>query len=426
MNTKIEKLENSMVKLVIEVEADQFEKGLQKAYLKERGGITLQGFRKGKAPRKLIEKSYGEGVFYEEAANQIIPEAYDAAVQETKLEVVSRPDIDVTQIGAGKTFIFTAEVAVKPEVTLGDYKGLKVEVEAAEVTEEEIQKELVAIQKKNARLVNVEDRAIEMDDQVVIDFDGYVEDEPFEGGKSENFDLTIGSGAFIDTFEEQLIGKNIGDEVTVEVTFPEDYHTENLKGAQARFEVVIKGIKVNDLPVLDDEFAKDISEFDTLEAYKEDLSKTLLTSKEEQVEQERKQKLVKAVIANATMSVPQPMIDLEAENMTYEFAQRMQGQGLKLEDYLKFTGQTMDTLKEQMKEQAIEKIEGRLVLEAITKAEEIAITEEEYAAELEEMASLYNMEVEKLKESIKEEEIEVIKQDMMNKKAMTLLVETAK
>lgn len=426
MNTKVEKLENSMVKLTIEVDEDQFDKGIQKAYLKERGQITLQGFRKGKAPRKLIEKSYGEGIFYEEAANQIIPGAYDEAVKETAIEVMSRPNIDVTQIGKGKAFIFTAEVAVKPEVVLGDYKELEVEVDSAEVTEEEIQVELEASQKKNARLINIDDRSIEMNDKVIIDFDGYVNDEQFEGGKAEDFELVIGSGSFIDTFEEQLIGKNIGDVVTVNVTFPEDYQSEALKGMPARFEVSIKAIKMDELPILDDEFAKDISEFDTLDEYKEDLTKTLLETKEEKIEEDRKQKLVVKVIENATMAVAQPMIDLEAENMSYEFVQRIQSQGMNVDDYFKFTGQTMETLKVQMAAQAVDKIKGRLVLEAIGKEENIEITDDEYAKELDRMASLYNMEVDKLKETIKTEEEEAIKQDMVNQKAIELLVETAK
>lgn len=426
MNTNVEKLENSMVKLTIEVDAAKFEEGIQKAYLKNRKQIAIPGFRKGRAPRKLIEKTYGVGVFYEDAANAIIPEAYDEAVAETELEVVSRPDIDVTQIEAGKPFIFTAEVAVKPEVTLGDYKGLEVEVEAAEVTDEDVDAELKRLQEQNSRLVTVEDRAVEMDDEVVIDFDGYVDDQPFEGGKAEDYNLTIGSGSFIDTFEEQLVGKNVGDELDVNVTFPEEYHAEALKGKPALFKVAIKEIKAKELPVLDDEFAQDVSEFDTLAEYKEDLSKSLLEQKETAAKQEKQQKLMQAVIENATMDLPAPMVDLEAENMTYEFAQRLQMQGMNIEDYFKFTGQSMVTLREQMKGQAEEKIKSRMVLEAVAAAEGIEIDEEAYEEELNNMASMYNMEIDKLKETIGEEEKDSIMQDMKNQKALDLVVEAAK
>lgn len=426
MNTNVEKLENSMVKLTIEVDADKFEEGLQKAYLKNRGQITIQGFRKGRAPRKLIEKAYGVGVFYEDAANAIIPEAYDTAVEESDLEVMSRPNIDVTQIEAGKPFIFTAEVAVKPEVELGKYKGLKVEVDKAEVTDEDVEAELKKVQEQNSRLVSVEDRAVEMDDEVIIDFEGFVDDEPFEGGKAEDYNLTIGSGSFIDTFEEQLVGKNIGDELDVNVTFPEEYHSEALKGKPALFKVAIKEIKMKEVPNLDDEFAQDVSEFDTLDEYKEDLSKSLLETKENAVKQEKQQKLVQAVIENATMDVPDPMVDLEAENMTYEFAQRLQAQGMNVEDYFKFTGQNINSLREQMKGQAVDKIKSRLVLEAIATAENLEVTDEAYEEELAKMAELYNMELDKLKESIGDEEKDSIKQDMLNQKALDLVMEAAK
>ncbi len=426
MNTNVEKLENSMVKLTIEVDEAMFEAGLQKAYLKNRGQITIQGFRKGRAPRKLIEKQYGVGVFYEDAANAIIPEAYDEAVKETELEVMSRPNIDVTQIEVGKPFIFTAEVAVKPEVTLGDYKGLEVEVESAEVTEEDVEAELNKVQEQNSRLITIEDRAIEMDDQVILDFEGFVDGEPFEGGKAEDYNLTIGSGSFIDTFEEQLVGLNIGDEKDINVTFPEEYHSEALKGKPALFKVAIKEIKAKELPALDDEFAQDVSEFDTLAEYKEDLSKTLLETKENAAKQDKQQKLMQAVIENATMDLPDPMVELESENMTYEFAQRLQSQGMNIEDYFKFTGQNIETLKEQMKGQAVDKIKSRLVLEAIAGVEGIEITDEAYEEELNNMASMYNMEIDKLKESIGDEEQDSIRQDMKNQKALDLVVEASK
>ena len=336
MNTNVEQLENSMVKLTIEVDEAKFEEGIQKAYLSNRKKISVPGFRKGRVPRKIIEKTYGEGVFYEDAANAIIPEAYDEAVQDTGLEVMSRPSIDVTQIEGGKPFIFTAEVAVKPEVTLGEYKGIEVEVEKAEVTEEDVKAELDKVLDQNSRLVEVSDRAVEMGDQVVIDFDGFVDGEAFEGGKGEDYDLTIGSGSFIDTFEDQIVGMNIGDDKEINVTFPEEYHSEDLKGKPAMFKVALKAIKAKELPTLDDEFAMDVSEFDTLEEYKADIEKNLLESKENAAKQEKQQKVMEAVIANAAMDMPEAMVDLEAENMTMEFAQRLQAQGMRLEDYFKY------------------------------------------------------------------------------------------
>lgn len=425
MNTNVEKLENSMVKLTVEVAADRFEEAVQKAYLKNRGQISVPGFRKGRVPRKLIEKSYGEGVFWEDAANGLIPEAYDEAVKESGLEVMSRPDVDVTQIEAGKDFIFTAEVAVKPEVTLGDYKGLEVEVEKAEVTEEDLKVELDKVLEQNSRLVDVTDRPIADGDNVSLDFEGFVNDEPFEGGQGENYDLIIGSGSFIDTFEEQLVGTSIGDHVSVNVNFPEDYHAENLKGQPARFEVDIKAIKVKELPALDDEFAQDVSEFDSLDAYKADLEKTILDRKESAANQEKQQKVMEAVVANATMDLPAPMVELEAENMTYEFAQRLQSQGMNLEDYFKYTGQSMDTLKDQMKGQAEERIQSRLVLEAVAAAESLEVSDEDYEAEIARMSELYNMEVDQLKATIGEEEVDSIKQDMVNQKAVDLIVDAA-
>ena len=415
-----------MVKITIEVDAARFEEGIQKAYLQNRSKMSVPGFRKGKVPRKLIEKNYGEGVFYEDAANTIIPGAYDDAVAETGLEVMSRPNIDVQQIGAGKAFIFTAEVAVKPEVTLGEYKGIEVEVEKAEVTEEDVKAELDKVLEQNSRLVEVTDRAVAMDDQVVIDFEGFVNGDPFEGGKGEDYDLTIGSGSFIDTFEEQLVGANVGDDVEVNVTFPAEYQSEALQGMPALFKVNVKGIKVKELPALDDDFAQDVSEFDTLADYKADIEKSILDRKETAAKEAKQQKSMEAVIANAEMALPAPMVDLEAENMTYEFAQRLQSQGMQMDDYFKYTGQDINSLKEQMKVQAEERIKSRLVLEAIAQAEGLEVSDEDYDAELAKMAELYNMELDKLNESIGEDEKESITQDMLNQKAVNLIVEAAK
>ena len=426
MNTKVEKLENSMVKLVIEVDANEFEKSLQAAYLKNRGKITIQGFRKGRAPRKLIEKVYGANVFYEDAANGIIPDAYDQAVEDTGLEVMSRPEVDVEQIESGQNFIFTAKVAVKPEVTLGDYKGLEVEKSTVEVTDEDIEAELKSVLEKNSRMVNVVGRPVEIDDHVVIDFEGFVDGTAFAGGKAENFSLVIGSGSFIDTFEEQIIGKNIGETFEVNVTFPEDYQSEALRGKPAMFTVTLHEIKAKEMPVLDDEFAKDVSEFDTLAEYKEDVAKHILDRKEAASKQENQSNLIKAIIENATMDMPEPMVDLEAENMTYEFSQRLQTQGMKIEDYFRVTGQNLNTLKEQMKGQAIEKIKVRLVLEAIAKAENLEVSDEAVEAELVTMAEQYNMDLAVLKETIGDEEKESIRQDMLNQKALDLVVEASK
>lgn len=414
-----------MVKLTIEVDAKLFEAAIEKAYLKNRGKMNLPGFRKGKAPRKLIEKAYGANVFYEDAANVCIPDAYDEAVKESGLEVVSRPDIDVEQIESGKNFIFTAEVAVKPEVTLGDYKGIEVEKVAVEVADEDIEAELNKALEQNSRMVNIEGRGVQQGDTVFIDFDGSVDGVPFEGGLGENYELVIGSHSFIDTFEDQLVGVEIGQEVEVNVTFPEQYHAENLAGQPALFKVKLNSIQGKELPELDDEFAKDVSEFDTLEAYKADVVAGLAKKKEAENLQAKKAKIIEAVVNNATIPVPDPMIDLEAENMAYEFAQRLQYQGLQLEDYFKYTGQNMNALKEQMKGQASEKIKARLVLEAVASAENLEISDEEFDTEMTNMASMYNMELDKLLTSIGEEEKDSIKQDLLNQKALDLILEAS-
>jgi len=425
MSTNIEKLEDSMVKLTIEVSAEQFEKGLNDAYNKNKKTIQIQGFRKGKAPRKLIEKAYGISTFYEDAANFCIPVAYDKAVEESDLEVVSRPDIDVTQIEAGKPFIFTAEVAVKPEPILGEYKGLAATKEPVEVSDELIIAELDKVREQNSRLVDVTDRAIENDDQVSIDFDGFVDEEAFEGGHAEGFDLTIGSGSFIGDFEDQLIGKSIGDELDVNVTFPEDYQQPDLAGKPAVFKVKINGIKYKELPELDDDLAKDVSEFDTLEEYKADIRANLVEKAEGEATHKLKEELLELAVANATIVLPAPMIDLEAENMTQDMANRLQQQGLSIEQYFQYTGQNMDALKESMKGEAEKKIKARLVLEAIAKAEGLTASDEEVEAELVRMAEMYKMDIEKIKETIGEGETESIKQDLLNQKAYDFIVDNA-
>lgn len=425
MNTKVENLENSMVKLTIEVDANLFEKGMQFAYNKNKGKINMQGFRKGKVPRKVIEKVYGPEVFYEDAANHVIPEAYDKAVEESGLEVVSRPSIDVEQIESGKPFIFTAEVAIKPEIELGEYKGLKVSKQEISVTEDDVTEELNRTREQNARLIDVTDRPVIDGDQTTIDFEGFIDGEPFEGGKGENYDLTIGSHSFIDTFEEQLIGKSIGEQVEINVTFPEDYQQESLQGKPAMFKVEVKSIKVKELPELDDELAQDVSDYETLDEYKVNIKETIKERKENEAKKAKQDEIVKVAIEKTPIELPEPMVDLEAENMTYEFAQRLQHQGLNLEQYFQFTGQNMETLKETMKKDAESKIKLRLILEAIAKVEGLEVSEEDYQAEMEKMAGMYNMEIDKLKENIGEEEKSSIKQDMLNQKALELMIEEA-
>ncbi|MCT4596874.1 MAG: trigger factor [Vallitalea sp.] len=426
MNAKVETLEKSMVKLTIEVDAERFEEGMKHAYNKNKSKITVPGFRKGKVPRQLIEKTYGSEVFYEDAVNYIIPEAYDKAVEENNLEVVSRPDVDVQQVEKGKPMIFTAEVAVKPEVTLGEYKELEVSKVELEVTEEDINADIEKVREQNSRLINVTDRAVQDDDQVVIDFEGFVDGEAFEGGKGENYSLTIGSHSFIDTFEEQLVGKNIGEEVEVNVTFPEEYQQEDLQGKPALFKVKINEIKYKELPEVDDEFVKDVSEFDTLDEYKEDIKAKLLEQKEKTAKGQKQEEVLEKAIENASMEIAEPMIELQAENMTHEFAQRMQYQGLSLEQYFAFTGQNMATLKDNMKTEAEKRIKSRLVLEAIAKSEDIQVSDEDLKAELEKMASMYNMEYDKLADTMGNEEKESIRDDIKNQKALDLIVEQAK
>lgn len=425
MSTKVETLEKSMVKLTIEVDAAKFEEGMQRAYNQNKGKISIQGFRKGKAPRQIIEKIYGPEIFYDDAANYCIPEAYDKAVDENNLEVVSRPEIDVEQLEKGKSFIFTALVAVKPEIELGEYKGIEVTKRTVEVTDEDINAEIEKVREQNSRIIDVTDRRVADQDIVTIDFEGFVGGVPFEGGKGENYDLTIGSHSFIDTFEDQLIDKAIDEEVDVLVTFPEEYHQESLQGQPATFKVKIKGIKAKELPAVDDEFARDVSEFDTLDEYKASITETIKERKEKNTKKEKQEEVLTKLVDASKIELPEPMIDLEAENMTHEFAHRLQYQGLNIEQYFSYTGQNMATLKEAMKKEAETKIKVRLALEAVSKAENFEVTEEEYAAEMAKMAELYQMELDKLTQSIGEEEKASIQQDMLNQKALDLITDAA-
>lgn len=425
MSVQVETLEKSMAKLTIEVSAEEFETALDKAYKKNKNKISLPGFRKGKAPRAMIEKMYGTGVFYEDAANDLIPGAYESAVKESELEIVAQPSIDVTQIEKGKPFIFTATVAVKPEVTLGDYKGIEVEKKTAEVTDEELQAEIDKVRESNSRMITVEDRAVQDGDITTIDFEGFVDGEPFEGGKGENYPLTIGSHSFIDNFEEQLIGKNIGEETEVNVTFPEQYQAEELQGKPAVFKVTIKEIKVKELPELDDDFAQDVSEFDTVDEYKEDLKKKLLENKEAALKREKEEDVVGKIIENATMEIPDPMVDTQVRQMVQEFSQRIQSQGLSLQQYMQFTGMTPESLTNELQPQALKRIQSRLVLEAVVAAENIETSDEDLEKELEKMAEMYQMEADKLKELVGEEEKKQIALDLAVQKAVELVVDAA-
>ena len=425
MSLQVEKMEKNMAKLTIEVSAEELEKALQGAYNKQKGQISVPGFRKGKVPRQMIEKMYGAAIFYDEAANALIPEAYSKAYDESGLEIVSQPKIEVVQIEKGKPFIFTAEVATKPEVTLGEYKGLKVDKVSNRVTAKEVDAKLEEEQKKNARTITVEDRAVQDGDEVVLDFEGFVNGVAFAGGKGENYPLTIGSGSFIPGFEEQLIGAEAEKEVEVNVTFPAEYHAEDLAGKEAVFKCTVHEIKVKELPELDDEFAAEVSEFDTLDEFKADIKAKIKEQKIAEGKRQKEDQAVEKAVANATMEIPEAMIDTQVQQMAQEFAQRMQSQGLTLEQYFQFTGLTAEKMMEEMRPQAVKRIETRLVLEAIAKAENIEITEEKVDAEIAKMAEMYKMEVEKLKEYMGEAEKEQMKADMAVQEAVTLLVESS-
>ena len=382
MSVQVEKLEKSMAKLTITVEAAKFDAAVDSAYQKNKGKIALPGFRKGKAPRAMIEKMYGTGVFYEDAANELIPEAYETAAKESELEIVAQPEIEVTQMEKGTDFIFTATVAIKPEVTLGDYKGIEVEKKEAEVSEEEITAEIDKAREANSRLITIEDRATEDGDTVIIDFDGYVDGKQFEGGYAEDYTLVLGSHSFIDNFEDQLVGKNLGEDVEVNVTFPEEYHVDELKGKPALFKVKIKEIQKKELPELDDDFAQDVSDFDTLDEYKADVEKKILENKENQIKREQEDQIIEKIIENAQMEIPQQMITAQTRQMTQEFAQRLQSQGLSLEQYMQFTGLTPQKMMEDLEPQALKRIQSRLVLEAVVVAENIEASVEEIDKEL--------------------------------------------
>ena len=426
MSVQVENLEKNMAKLTIEVAAEEVEKAIQEAYLKEKNKISLPGFRKGKVPRKMIEKMYGAGVFYEDAANTLIQGNYPAAADESGIDIVSRPTIDIVQIESGKPFIFTAEVAVRPEVKLGKYLGVQVTKVDTSVSEDEVAEALEKERNNNARTVTVTDRPAANGDTVVIDFEGFVDGVAFEGGKGENHSLELGSHSFIDTFEDQLVGKNAEDEVEVNVTFPEQYQAAELAGKPAMFKVKIHEIKTKELPQLDDEFAQDVSEFDTLAEYKEDVKKRLTEQKENEANRTKEDEAIQKIIDKSEMELPEAMIETQCENMVNEFAQRIAQSGLSMEQYMQFSGLTIEKLKEQVRPEAETRIKSSLVLEQIAKEENIEVTEEDIDAEVAKMAAAYGMEADKLKEYMGDAEKESMKRDISVTKAVALIMDNVK
>ena len=426
MSVQVETLEKNMAKLTIELSEDVLEQALQEAYLRQRNKISLPGFRKGKAPRHMLEKVYGPEIFFEDAANQLIRENYGAAADESGLDIVSHPTVDIVQIEKGRPFIFTAEVAVRPEVALGEYKGIAVTKADVSVTDEEMDAAIERERQNNARIITVEDRAIAEGDTAVIDYEGFVDGTPFEGGKAEGHALEIGSHSFIDTFEEQLIGKRSGEEAEIHVTFPEEYHAAELAGKPAVFQVKIHEIRTKELPELDDEFASEVSEFETLAEYKEDVRATLTSKKEKEAKDAKEAAVIEAIVKDSEMEIPEAMLLTQQKQMVDEFAQRMQMQGISMDQYLQFTGATYDKMMEQVRPQAERRIKSRLVLEAVVKAENIEASDADYEEELKSMAEAYQMEVDKEKEMLPEKSAVQIKQDIAVRKAAEFVVEKAK
>ena len=421
MSVQVEKLENNMAKLTIEVAAEEFVAATKKAYNKNKNQISVQGFRKGKAPQALIEKLYGASIFYEDAANDLIPGAYEAAAKESGLDITSYPSIDVVQVEKGKPFIFTAEVALRPDVELGEYKGVEIEKVSAEVTEEDIEAEIKKVQEQNAREVTV-DRPAENGDTVMIDYEGSVDGELFEGGSAEGYGLVLGSGSFIPGFEDQLVGASAGADVDVHVTFPEAYHAEDLAGKEALFKVKVHEVKAKDYPIVDDEFAQDVSDFDTLEEYKEDLKKNLAEKKVQEAKAEKQQKVMDVVVANANMDIPEAMVRKSTDDMMNQYAQELGAQGLSMDVYFKYTGMTPQQLAEQLKPQALANIKNRLVLDAIVAAENIEITDEEIEAEIQRLAESWNMEADKVREYM---DTDLMRNDMSAQKALEMITDAA-
>lgn len=415
-----------MAKLTIEVPAEEFTKAITEVYNKEKSKFSVPGFRKGKVPQAYVEKMYGPVIFYEDAANKLINEYYPKALDECEEDIVSNPEIDVEQIEKGKSFIFTATVAIKPEIKIGEYKGVEIEKISSEVTEDEVMAKILEEQKQNSRSIPVEDRAAKLDDEVTINFDGYMDGIPFEGGLGENYKLTLGSHSFIDTFEDQIVGKNIGDKFDVNVTFPEEYHATELAGKPAVFKVELLAINAIELPELDDEFASEVSSFDTFEEYKEDVKKVLEVKKEKDVKREKQAKIIEKLSEAAEVELPEAMVKYNQEKMYDELAQSMMYQGIQMEQYLKIVNATKEDLLERVKPDAIARIKTGLVLEAVAAAEGIVATDEEFNEQLQDMASTYQMEPDKLKELMGEKEMEMMKKDIASRKAMDFLVDNCK
>ena len=426
MSLQIEKLEKNMAKLTVETSAEELDKAIETAYQKNKNKLSIPGFRKGKVPRKMIEQMYGKGMFLEEAANILIPEAYAKALDECEEEIVSQPSIEVTQIEEGKPFIFTATVALKPEVTLGKYKGVKIDKIDTEVTDDEVNAAIDKERESNAREITVEDRAVKDGDMVVLDFEGFVDGVAFEGGKGENYPLTIGSGAFIPGFEEQLVGAELNKEVEVNVTFPEDYQAENLKGKAAVFKCTVKEIKEKELPELDDEFASEVSEFDTLAEYKEDVKKKLTEKKETEAKDKKEEAVIEAIIADAKMEIPEAMVETQQRQIVEDFAQRLSMQGLTVDQYYQFTGLDNAKMLEQVRPTAEKRIKSRLVLEAVVAAENITTDDADYEEEVKKLADIYQMEADKVKELLGEKEKKELMLDVAIRKAVEFVVTNAK
>ena len=425
MSVQVEKLEKNMAKLTVEVPAENVEKAIQGAYNKMKKSINIPGFRKGKAPRQLIEKMYGKEVFYNDAIDAMLPSAYSDAVEECGEEIVSHPQIDVVQIESGKPFVFTATVAVKPAVELGEYKGIQVEKAPIEVKDEEIEAQITKEREANSRTVTVDDRAVAQGDIVTLDFEGFVDGVAFEGGKGENYDLTIGSNTFIPGFEDQLVGAEIGKELDVNVTFPEEYGAKDLAGKAAVFKCKVNGIKVKELPVVDDEFAQEVSEFDTLDEYKADIKAKLLKEKEDEAARAKEDAVIGKIIEGAKMEIPEAMVEYQTRQMLDEFAQRIQSQGISLDQYFQFTGLTEEKYMEEMKPRALQNIQSRLVLEAVAQAENLVAEEADIEEEIKKMADMYKMEADKIKELLGERQMEEMKKDIAVQKAAKLVAEAA-
>lgn len=426
MSLQVEKLEKNMAKLTIEVPAEEFDAAIKNAYNKNKNKFSIPGFRKGKAPLAMLEKMYGAGIFYEDAANEVIDASYPKAAEESKEEIVSTPEIKVTQIEKGKAFIYEATVALKPEVTLGEYKGVEVKKAEAVVTDEDVENELTAARKKNGRLIDVEDGTIEDGDNTIIDFTGYIDDKTFDGGAGTDYPLVIGSHSFIEGFEDQLIGKKKGETCDVNVTFPAEYHADELAGKPAKFVVTIKEVKRNELPELNDEFASEVSDFDTLDEYKADIRKKLQEKKEQDAKVENENNVIEKVVENARMELPQPMVDTQAREMVENYARRLQSQGLNINDYMKYTGMTPEKLMEQMRPEAEKRIKTRLVLEKVVEVENVEVSDEKLDEQINEIAASYKLEGAKLKEMMGEREKEQIREDLKVQAAIDLLVEQAK